>query len=316
MREHSAAPAHSAPARRAFLLTWAFLAAVTVLALLTPRHASGPPAQPPVPAPAPTPRPSPPPTETPQPPPLSPAEYDRLTRVIDDYLAGEDCRLSLALHDLASGATYSYRAGETYTTASLVKLNILVLLLLRAEDEGRELSAEEERLAAEMIRYSDNDATNDLYARIGFDAGFARGNERLGLHATRPSGRGVWGATETTAADQLRLLRIVFTGDSPLSERSRDYASQLLGTVAPEQAWGISVAASEGDTVELKNGWVPRSSDGDRWVLTSAGRVAGAEHEYLIVVLSDRHRDYAGGIARIEHVVAEVAAALSDATRQ
>ncbi|MDD6793120.1 MAG: serine hydrolase, partial [Thermobifida fusca] len=225
-------------------------------------------------------------------------------------------RLSLALHDLASGATYSYRAGETYTTASLVKLNILVLLLLRAEDEGRELSAEEERLAAEMIRYSDNDATNDLYARIGFDAGFARGNERLGLHATRPSGRGVWGATETTAADQLRLLRIVFTGDSPLSERSRDYASQLLGTVAPEQAWGISAAASEGDTVELKNGWVPRSSDGDRWVLTSAGRVAGAEHEYLIVVLSDRHRDYAGGIARIEHVVAEVAAALSDATRQ
>ena len=125
MREHSAAPAHSAPARRAFLLTLAFLAAVTVLALLTPRHASGPPAQPPVPAPAPTPRPSPPPTETPQPPPLSPAEYDRLTRVIDDYLAGEDCRLSLALHDLASGATYSYRAGETYTTASLVKLNIL-----------------------------------------------------------------------------------------------------------------------------------------------------------------------------------------------
>ncbi|MFO7284440.1 MAG: hypothetical protein DIU53_012340, partial [Thermobifida fusca] len=65
MREHSAAPAHSAPARRAFLLTLAFLAAVTVLALLTPRHASGPPAQPPVPAPAPTPRPSPPPPETP-----------------------------------------------------------------------------------------------------------------------------------------------------------------------------------------------------------------------------------------------------------
>ncbi|WP_243742615.1 serine hydrolase [Actinorugispora endophytica] len=244
-----------------------------------------------------------------RPPPLTPAESERLTGALGDYLDGRGGRLSISLHDLATGADYSYGPEETYVTASLAKLDILVLLLLRADDEGRELSESERELASRMIRYSDNDAADVLYSRIGFDAGFAEGNERLGLRATEPAS-GVWGATRTTTADQIRLLRAVFTDEGPLSERSRRYARGLLGSVAPEQAWGVSAAAEEGDTVELKNGWVPRESDGNRWVITSAGHVTGAGHEYLIAVLSDQHRDYQAGIECVEHVVTEVAAAL------
>lgn len=77
----------------------------------------------------------------------------------------------------------------------------------------------------------------------------------------------------------------------------------------------MSAAADEGDTVELKNGWVPRSDDGDRWAVTSAGRVAGADHEYLIVVLSDHHPDYFGGIECVEHAVTAVVAALDGEDR-
>nr|WP_232306792.1 serine hydrolase [Thermobifida cellulosilytica] len=295
------------PLRGAILGTVLFLLATTVLAVFSPGASRSP-------EPLLRTKPSPPeqtaPEPEPQPPPLSADEYDRLTRTLDGYLTGRDCRLSIALHDLRSGATYSYGADRTYATASLAKLNILALLLLQADDEDRELSADERRLAAEMIRYSDNDAADELYARIGFDQGFVAGNERLGLHATEPGAGGVWGATRTTTTDQLRLLRAVFTGMSPLSERSRDYARELLGNVAPEQAWGVSAAAGEGDTVELKNGWVPRSSDGDRWTVTSAGRVVSADHEYLIAVLSDHHPDYFSGIECVEHAVATVVAAV------
>ncbi|GAA3965975.1 serine hydrolase [Thermobifida alba] len=315
MRERSVTPGQPpepAPLRGALLAALFFLLAATVLAVLPPETPRTPGGVPRAQAPSP-PRTAPEPE--PQPPPLSPAEYERLTRSLDAYLSGQDGRLSIALHDLNSGATYSYGAEETYITASLAKLNILVLLLLQADDEDRELSDHERRLAAEMIRYSDNDATDELYARIGFDEGFARGNERLGLHATEPGAGGVWGTTRTTTADQLRLLRAVFTEDSPLSERSRGYARELLGGVAPEQAWGVSAAAGEGDTVELKNGWVPRSDDGDRWAVTSAGRVAGADHEYLIAVLSDHHPDYFGGIECVEHVVTAVVAALDGEDR-
>ncbi|MEY9210651.1 serine hydrolase [Thermobifida halotolerans] len=309
MQKRSMTPAHPpAPLRTAFLAALVFLLTSTVLAVFSPEEprtrGSAAPAAP---------RPERPPA-TPEPeqrlPPLSDADRERLDRSLDEYLEEQECRLSIALHDLRRGAIYSYAPQETYITASLVKLNILVLLLLQADDGGRELSASEHALASSMIRYSDNDATDELYARIGFDQGFAEGNRRLGLRGTEAGGGGVWGATRTTTTDQIRLLRVVFTDVSPLSERSRRYARELLGAVAPEQAWGVSVAAAEGDTVELKNGWVPRSTDGNRWAVTSAGRVAGADHEYLIAVLSDHHRDYFSGIECVEHVVTEVVTAL------
>ncbi|GAB3210298.1 serine hydrolase [Marinactinospora thermotolerans] len=250
---------------------------------------------------------------------LSPEEGQRITARIEDYLAGQEGRLAISVHDLATGTTYGYGGDQTFPTGSLVKLNILVLLLLQADDEERELTAEERDLAEQMIRYSDNDVTDLLYQRIGFDAGFARGNARLGLRATVAGGGqpGVWGATTTTTADQIRLLRAVFTDSGPLSRHSRSYARRLLGSVAPEQAWGVSAAAGEGDRVELKNGWVPRDVDGGRWAISSAGHVHGERRSYLIAVLSDRHLGYGEGVACVEHVVTEVVDALEEnAARQ
>lgn len=221
-------------------------------------------------------------------------------------------RIAVAVEELTTGATYEYQADREFLTGSLVKLDILTLMLLRADDEDRDLTQRERELAEEMIRYSDNTITDNLFADIGYGPGLLEGNERFGLRATEPSPANVWGATTTTAADQRRLLRAVFTDTGPLSEQSREIAAELLGDVVAEQAWGVSVAAGDGGTAELKNGWVPIDDHGGRWVINSAGHVTSDSSEYLIVVLSDRHLDYSSGIECVEYVVREVTEVLDE----
>ncbi|WP_052745477.1 serine hydrolase [Allosalinactinospora lopnorensis] len=236
---------------------------------------------------------------------LTSAEEERITGGLDGYLADREGRLALSVQELTTGITYDYQADREFVTGSLVKLDILALLLLQAEDEERELTRQERELAGQMIRYSDNNVADTLYELIGFDTGLTEGNERIGLRDTEPGAGGVWGATTTTAADQRNLLRSIFTNDGLLSEASRGYARELLDEVAPEQAWGVSVAGDP-ETAELKNGWVPLESDGGRWAINSAGRVAVGDQEYLIAVLSDHHLDYGSGVECVEHAVTEV----------
>ncbi|RNL83519.1 hypothetical protein EFW17_16110 [Halostreptopolyspora alba] len=237
---------------------------------------------------------------------LSPEDKDRISDVVEDYMADREGRIAVAVQELTTGATYDYRADREFITGSLVKLDILTLMLLRAEDEDRDLTQRERDLAGKMIRYSDNEVADVLFADIGYGSGLLEGNERFGLRDTEPNPANVWGATTTTAADQRRLLRAVFTDTGPLSERSREFVAELLGDVAPEQAWGVSVAAADDGIALLKNGWVPIEDHGGRWVINSAGHVVSESGEYLIVVLSDRHGDYASGVECVEHVAGEV----------
>lgn len=243
---------------------------------------------------------------------LSPEDADRISAVLDDYMADREGRLAVAVQELTTGETYEYQADREFLTGSLVKLDILTLMLLRADDEDRDLTQRERDLAGEMIRYSDNEVADILFADIGYGSGLLEGNERFGLRDTEPSPANVWGATTTTAADQRRLLRAIFTDTGPLSERSREFAAELLGDVAPEQAWGVSVAAGDDGTALLKNGWVPIDDHGGRWVINSAGHVASESGEYLIVVLSDRHGGYTSGVECVEHVASEVTGAIEE----
>lgn len=241
---------------------------------------------------------------------LGTAARARLTARLDAQLAGQGRRLSVCVQDLRTGTAYGYGAHDQYPTASVVKLTLLVVLLLQAQEEGRELNAQERAGAEEMIRHSDNAVTNGFYAGIGFNDGLLHGAELLGMPRTQPDDRGVWGATRTTAADQVRLLRAVYTDDSPLTEDNRAYVRELMESVAPEQAWGASAAAEDGDTVGVKNGWVPLDSDGGRWVVNSTGYVTGPGREYLVSVLSEHQPDYVSGVESVEHAVAAVAEAL------
>ncbi|WP_329122632.1 serine hydrolase [Streptomyces sp. NBC_01353] len=218
-----------------------------------------------------------------------------LTEAVGPVVATSDASLSVAVLDLETGRSASYGgAGRTYDTASVVKLDILVALLLRAQDEGREPTAAERTAAAAMIRRSDNTSATTLWQTIGGAEGLGAANARLGLSET--TGAAAWGLTQTTAADQLALLTAVFGTDSPLDPDSRAYATELMEGVVAGQDWGVSAA---GDGPALKNGWLPRDATG-LWDINSVGRVTAGGRVYLVAVVSDGHATKEAGIGLVE----------------
>ncbi|WP_306366847.1 serine hydrolase [Nocardiopsis sp. CC223A] len=243
---------------------------------------------------------------------LTQSQYEDLDARVAEIIDRGGGRAGIAVQDLHTGATFSHGAQEGFATASVAKLMIATMLVLRARDEGRELTAVERSQIEAMIRYSDNDVTNGLYTRIGYNPGFAEGAERLGFTGTEPQPNGVWGGTLTTPADQIRLLRTLYTAEGPLTADERSHIRGLMESVAPEQAWGVSAAAGPQDVVGLKNGWTPREFDGGRWLVNSVGYVAGPERQYLIAVMSEGNRDYTSGVALVEELVATVTSTLED----
>ncbi|MFE0258159.1 serine hydrolase [Streptomyces sp. NPDC059010] len=206
--------------------------------------------------------------------------------------------LAVAVLDLESGEGASYGDGA-FDTASIVKVDILAALLLKAQDEGRELTAAEKSRATAMIESSDNASASELWRTIGQAAGLDAANERLGLAQTEGGEGMLWGLTQTTAADQLRLLRQVFGAkESELSGASRTYLSGLMGRIAVGQQWGVS-AAADGSAWALKNGWLPRTATG-LWDINSIGRVTAEGRDYLVAALSDGNATQARGVSLVE----------------
>lgn len=241
---------------------------------------------------------------------LPPAERAALTERIAAIDAEQGAHFGIAVQDLRTGTTYSYNPYHRFPTASVAKLTVLTMLLMQAEEEGRELTAAERAQAEQMIRYSDNSVVDGLYSRLGFTDGFVRHAGDLGFTGTEPHPDGRWGSTTTTPADQVRLLRALYTDEGPLSPRDRAHVRELMEGVAPEQAWGVSAAAAAGDTVGLKNGWTPRASNSGLWTVNSVGYVSGPDHEYLVAVLSDGNPDYTSGVLLLEELVTEVTTAI------
>jgi beta-lactamase class A len=311
-------PAKTGPPERRRSVLGALVAAIAPLIVLT---SSG---VPPVPVPF-DPRPvalaSPPSSAPSRPQPRSkeakpsrPSYKKPLTRSLSRYLDDLPGQLAVSIRDLSTGLSFSYNGGLRTATASIVKVNIVVALLLQAQRRHRRLAGWERRSAAQAIKVSDNAAASALWAAIGGASGLAAANKKLGLRSTRPGPGGAWGSTTTSAADQIRLLTALTSAKSPLSAKHRRYVLGLMGDVAPEQSWGVSAAGRKGSDVALKNGWLPRERDGGRWTVNSIGRVRDRGHTYLIAVISRRHGSMGTGVETVEHVSRLVARALSQAS--
>jgi beta-lactamase class A len=195
--------------------------------------------------------------------------------------AGAEVSVAVLDPDSGAGAVFGDAA---FDTASIVKVDILAALLLQAQDAGRRLTEAEKAYATKMIENSDNTSASALWREIGRAAGLDAANERFGLTETSAGDGELWGLTQTTAADQLVLLRQVFGQDSVLSTASRTYVQGLMERVEADQQWGISAAAAGGSWA-LKNGWLPRSTTG-LWDVNSIGRVTVDGAAYLVAVLS------------------------------
>ncbi|MCF2129560.1 class A beta-lactamase-related serine hydrolase [Strepomyces sp. STD 3.1] len=219
-----------------------------------------------------------------------------------------DNRMSVAMLDVESGAMATY-GHDAFDTASVVKVDILATLLLQAQDQGRRLSTEERAQSAAMIQKSDNDSTSALWTRIGSAPGLDAANERLGLLQTRGGQGTVWGITQTTAEDQIRLLQSVFGDESPLSEASRTYIQDLMRNVVGSQTWGVSAAADSGTTA-LKNGWLKRTQT-EKWDVNSIGRIEHEGRVYLMAVLLNGCSTQEVGISIVEQASRASATAFS-----
>ena len=234
----------------------------------------------------------------------------------DDVLAGRigpdlargTASLSVAVLDLDDGsrAQYGVRAGTTYDTASIVKVDILAALLLRAQDEDRHLTPREKAYATSMIHVSDNTSADALWKVIGGTRGLDTANRRLGLTATTGDDSGHWGLTQTTATDQLTLLKVVFNEGDVLNQASRSYARGLLGGIARGQDWGVSAA---GTVTGLKNGWLPRTTTG-LWDVNSIGLVTVGGHRCLMAVVSNGNASMDDGVSLVEEAARAAATAL------
>lgn len=243
-----------------------------------------------------------------------------LSRALRQVRPGGDARLAVAVLDLDSAdqEIASYGPDARFETASIIKVGILATLLLQAQDEERELTLAEREHAEEMIRTSDNYATDVLWQAIGEAEGLEAANDRLGLASTQ-GGPGIkWGLTRTTARDQVELLRAVFARGpvssarppQGLSPESRAYIRDLMGSIVEDQDWGVSAAGSPGSRWALKNGWLQRSTT-DLWVINSVGQVTVHGRRYLVSVLSGGNASMEDGIALVERAARAAVGAAS-----
>jgi Beta-lactamase enzyme family len=220
-----------------------------------------------------------------------------LAEAMKSVSVADGAAVSVAVLDLDSGQSASYGDGS-FDTASIVKVDILATLLLQAQDADRQLTASEKSYATAMIEDSDNDSASALWRIIGEADGLGAANERFGLTGTEGGDGMLWGLTQTTAADQLALLKQVFGDDSELSTASRAYLRGLMGQIAADQHWGVS-AAADGSRWALKNGWLARSTTG-LWDINSIGHVTADGRDCLVAVLSNGNATKAEGISLVE----------------
>ncbi|MGH3390335.1 MAG: serine hydrolase [Actinomadura sp.] len=223
----------------------------------------------------------------------------RLRRTTVSYLKTRPGRAAIVVRDLHTDATFEYAPHTRFVTASVMKVNILTALLLQRQPGG--LTGTERSLATRMIRFSDNAAADVLYSRAGGGAGVTRTNRRLGLKETVPYPTR-WGASQSSAADQVRLLRALTRKKGPLNAKNRRYVLDLMRSVTPSQAWGIRVAAATGEAVAVKNGWTPLHHQGTGWAVNSIGRITGPDHDFLIAIFTTGQPGMSTGIQTAEHL--------------
>lgn len=216
------------------------------------------------------------------------------------YLASRQSLVSVAVYNANTGATYTYNPGLSFDTASIVKATIMSTLLWQSQNSKQPLSSQEQSLMIPMIEDSSNSAATSLWNAAGRSAGIESFLQAAGMTATIPGKSGYWGLTQTTAVDQIDLLKLLSYPNNILTPSSQAYALNLMQHVIGWEAWGVSTGPAPGSTVALKNGWLPIGSAG--WEINSIGHVAGDGRNYVVAILSHNNPSEAYGIQTVNTV--------------
>lgn len=214
--------------------------------------------------------------------------------------------LGVAAAERRSGRSFAWGADTAIETASIAKADILATLLLQLQDRGARPSSSQLAVADAMIRRSDHESAWTLFRQVGLASGMAAANQRFGLRTTQCFDYS-WGLTRTSARDQLRIVGAISgagTTASPLDADSGSVLHDLMEGVIAEQKWGVSAAAHGTERVYLKNGWLPRSTLGKRWIVNSIGRITSSSLDLRLAILSQKATSHAQGIEIVEQAAA------------
>jgi hypothetical protein len=191
-------------------------------------------------------------------------------------------------------------------TASTVKLAIATDLLRRQRVGQLSLTAADRHDMATMLNFSDEAASDRLWAKYGGEDMLARFRDQYGmtgLHFVPGfTARTYWGFVKCTTDDLAAFTHYVFTQVNPTD---RTYLVDALRGVAPNQQWGIWAAGSD-QRPGNKDGWSDESDPyGKHWVTNTVG-FAGPDERYLIAVMYqvDPRGTLSGGVHTISDVVA------------
>jgi hypothetical protein len=253
------------------------------------------------------------------------ADDPKPLRGICDYLDARQGVVQVALFDERTGRSYSLsNGGSTQYTASIVKVDILAKWLRSFQKQDAEIPDDIQYsiqyLMQRMIENSDNAAATSLFYFGGGCAALTRFNKLIPLDQTKvacetPKYYG-WGNTETTAADQVDLMKVFAYGEPNgiLGRDARKYGGELMQSVQPDQRFGITCGPwgtscdppnyalpVPGVTVALKNGWktLPTCSqpiDQCPWQVNSTGWVEGQGRSYVLSILTTRDPVGTGGL--------------------
>lgn len=232
-----------------------------------------------------------------------------LDNAVSSLVRADGDHVAVAVDDLTTGESAGDNDNnDQFVTASIVKVDILATLLYQDQASHQVLTQYEQDLATTMIENSNNDSASALYDTDGGAEAIDEANKVFGLRDTVVGTDGYWGLTTTTADDQIRLLRQVFTGSSALSASSRDYIQGLMSQVESDQQWGVPAAADRGTRFMVKNGWLPNPS---LWEINSIGEVTHDGQRMLVAVLSDDNQTEDGGISLVEEIAQKAADAMA-----
>lgn len=211
----------------------------------------------------------------------APRPADLATRVQAEArrVGGPKVRLGVAALNLATGERLQVRAAESFPSASVMKLPILVELERQTSTGALAWSDSLRLQAAQMMVISDNQAANQLYERLG-EQRINQTLAGLGLASTRIENRfadaraaAEPGGNRTTPADMARLLELIATDRAISPKASADIRGYLERNADRSK---LARLLPSGTRVAHKSGWydgvandvgIVTAPSGARWVI-------------------------------------------------
>ena len=210
---------------------------------------------------------------------------EQLTAAMDTF-STNTALFGVSVHDRRTGATFGHNAGFATQSASIAKVMIVLLALRKARTAGEELTFEQYGLASKAIINSDNDSADALWAWVGGRDAYTALAGDLGLPDTRGDDRSeFWSWTNTTPADQNKLIDLIVDGSPALNVDDRLYLLDLMSRTNPSQAWGVGHPRSSKVHAQMKNGWVHFKSIDNLWGVNSIGRIHGDGVDYSAAIM-------------------------------